>query len=156
MLRYTGLACLALLLAACSPQGESDAPAETPAPAASTTPAQPPPPPIEKPLEIGSQDARDDLYCAGLIFAVHPEPLDAVVPVEHAQILKIQGLALGLSLEGASKLIDQGAALPLQTGDVAAAWGDLAYDDYVAGKTKLPLDGCMERARAAAAAYADQ
>ncbi len=152
MLRRASIVIVTLLLTACSPSATETAPSENePAPSAEAAP-----PPIPNPLEIGSQDARDDLYCAGLIFAAHPEPMNAPVPVEHAQILRIHGFALGLSLEGASKLIAEGVALPVQTGDVGAAWGDLAYDEYEAGSPRIPVETCLERARAAAAAYANQ
>ncbi len=144
-----------LALAACSKPAEPTVEASA-TPAATATPDAPPPP-IEKPTEIGSQPARDDLYCAGLIVAANPMPEEAAIPVDQGRIMAAQGLAMALSLEGTGKLIDEGVALAPQTGAVADAWADLAANDLKANKTKQSLDVCMARAQAVvdAAAKAD-
>lgn len=141
----------ACALAACGekptePAAPAAAPAATPAPA--LPPPTPPPPPIEQPLTIGSQDAKDDLYCAGIIDAANPEAVESVVPVEAARILQAQNASLVLRIAGNGKLIDQKVAQPAQTGAVAGAWADEAEKDWKAKKPRIKLDACMKRADA--------
>lgn len=144
------LAC-ALAFVACEKKPVVDAAAETPAaPPAAPAQAVAPPPPIAEPLTIGSQDAKDDLYCAGVIFASNPESIDAVIPVEAARIMQAQNLAVTLSLAGTGKLIDQGVALAPQTGAVADAWADKAAEDFDARKPRISLEACTKRAEAVA------
>lgn len=145
-----------LVLVACSRAPESvSEPApepQTPTPAASPAAKPPaPPPPILNPTEIGSQDARDDLYCSGLIVSAYPQSQEAIVPVEQAKLDKLQALAVMVGLEGTGKLMKQGVALAPQTGAVADAWADVAYKDYVAKKPKISLDDCLTRAEKVAA-----
>ncbi len=150
------LAPLAVALAACGekPKDEAAAPAETAAAAAPAAmpaaPPEPPPPPLETPLEVGSQDAKDDLYCAGIIESSNPESIDAVVPVEAARIMQMQNLALTLRINGNIKLMDQKAALPAQTGAVAGAWADEAQKDWDKKKPRIKLEACVKRAEAIA------
>src|SRR5262245_23867573 len=89
ILRAASALSLALLaLAACGqPSGDKTASAEAPPPA--EAPIQPPPPPAD-PLAVGSQDAKDDLYCAGAIFADNPSPDGALNPTDEAALRRQQ------------------------------------------------------------------
>lgn len=147
------VASFALVLAACGEKPkDAAAPAETaaatPAPAAPTAPPTPEPPPIEKPLEVGSQDAKDDLYCAGIIDASNAEPIEDVIPIEAARIMQLQSLSLGLRINGNVKLMDQKVAQPAQTGAVAGAWADAAQADWDKKKPRIKLDECIKRGEA--------
>lgn len=155
-LHRIGAALTLLTLVACSKAAESVSEPAPPAATPAATPAAPektiaPPPPIVNPTDIGSQDAKDDLYCSGLIISAYPQPEDAVVPVEQARLDKFQALAVMLGFEGTGKLMKQGVALAPQTGAVADAWADIAYKDFIAKKPKITLDACLTRAEKVAA-----
>lgn len=67
--------------AAAAPLSQThDASLTGPAPEAPQPSAIPPPP--ADPLAVGSQEARDDLYCSALIYIENPDVSDALAPVE--------------------------------------------------------------------------
>ncbi len=153
------------LLCACSggtpaTDAASTAPAETAsATAAPETPAPPageagqqaasvvPPPPAD-PLAVGSQDAKDDLYCSALIYAENPDVSDALAPVDEALLRKAQALGFIIGEAGINKLVEQKAVHATQARLVADAYAAQIEKDMKAKKTRISLDACNKRAAA--------
>ena len=112
-------------------------------PAATTTPVEP-----EVTVNyaaLGSQAAKDDLYCAGLLEAHFPVLLEkegvtkAGVNIEHSRMLAGAGV---------EKLRAQGLAKDIDWVAYANAHGDLALADYTANKPRLSLATCEARGAA--------
>lgn len=114
------------------------------------TPAQPeePPAPIDQPLEVGSQEARDHLYCAALLEAANPVPDQALIPAEEGRLFKARMDAMALRLVGSSMLIEEGTVADSQIDRVANAWGEIGMRDIANGDLKISLEECAERADA--------
>lgn len=108
----------------------------------------PPPPPLPDPLAIGSPEARDDLYCSGVLIAAFPTPMDAQVPVEQARIERGQTNAIILGETGVQKLIKEGVIVSAQASQVLDAWADRAGKDFDSGKPRLSQETCSARAEA--------
>lgn len=113
-------------------------------------PAQPeePPAPIDQPLEVGSQEARDHLYCAALLEAANPVPDEALIPAEEGRLFKARMQAMSLRLVGSSMLVEEGAAADSQVDRVANAWAEIGIRDIDNGDLKISLEECAERADA--------
>jgi len=141
---------LALLaLAACGqPPADKVAAAEAPPAAPAAAPIEQPPPPPADPLAVGSQDAKDDLYCAGLIFAENPSPDGALNPTDEAVLRKAQALGIILAESGINKLVEQKAAHATHGALIADAYTDQAGKDLAAKKPRIKLETCYERAKA--------
>jgi hypothetical protein len=156
MKRAIVLAAALGLLASCGPKPAETAEAVELAAAPEMAPAQaapavtpveaPAPQPVADPLSAGSQSAKDDLYCAGVILAAHPQPLESVVPVESAIIMRAENRALALSIAGTGKLIDEKITTAPQAGVFADAHAEVAVKDSIARKTRIPLEDCEKRA----------
>lgn len=96
------------------------------------------------PLDAGSQEARDDLYCSGLIYAEH-----LAKPGESAeQTQKQLNAILSLAAAGTGKLKAEGVATDATTAAIADAHTDKAGADYAAKTPRISLDACMARAAA--------
>lgn len=108
---------------------------------------QPPPPPSD-PLSIGSQDARDDLYCGGVILAAFPVPTSAMSPTDEARLIKNQNLGVSLADTGIDKLIAQGVAHATHAGVISDAYTTLAAADLEADTLRIPMDQCIRRGEA--------
>lgn len=96
----------------------------------------------DKPLEVGSQDARDMLYCSGVISAENkakPNGDDAI---------KRFTAALALANAGRRQLETEGAVQGFGAIAVDSAWGDKAAADYEAGKLAISLKDCIKKADA--------
>lgn len=146
----SALAAIVLTLSACSqPPAQQAATAEAPAPeqTPAAAPVEPPPPPAD-PLAVGSQDAKDDLYCAGIIFVSNPSPPGALNPTDEAVLRKAQMLGVVLAESGINKLVEQKAAHATHGALIADAYTDAAERDLVAKKPRITLDACNERAKA--------
>jgi hypothetical protein len=100
------------------------------------------------PLSAGSTEARDDLYCQGLIFAAHISAIDLADPKERRRGL----LSPALASAGADRLIKEGVATRETTAIFARAHTDVAVQDYAKGKPRIPLATCEARAETALAA----
>jgi hypothetical protein len=100
--------------------------------------------PPAKPLEVGSQEARDMLYCSGVISAESKAKPDA--PMEES--LPRFTAALALANAGRAKLEAEGAVKGFGAISVDTAWGDKAGADYKDGKLAIPLPACMKIADA--------
>ena len=135
--------------------GDVSAPETIPSPSGGNlpgegAPAQPeePPPPIDQPLEVGSQEARDHLYCAALLEAANPVPEEALIPAEEGRLFKARMDAMALRLVGSSMLVEEGAIADSQIDRVANAWGEIGIRDIASGDPKISLEECSERADA--------
>ncbi|MEZ6029850.1 MAG: hypothetical protein R3C46_08865 [Hyphomonadaceae bacterium] len=110
-------------------------------PSLSATPATP----KKDYLVLGSQDARDDLYCDGglnaefddVVETAHPD--DAAALLNGAQRLRGAGLAK-LKAEGASEGEDWAF--------FTSAYAEQTQADYAAGKLRLSVATCKARANA--------
>jgi hypothetical protein len=138
---------IAALLAACGqPAADRTASAAQPDQTAQQAPAIPPPP--TDPLAVGTQDAKDDLYCAGIIFIENPSPPDALNPVDEAVLRKAQVLGINLSESGINKLVTQKAAHATHGALIADAYATQAAEDLRAKKPRISLEDCYARSRA--------
>jgi len=94
---------------------------------------------------LGSQAAKDDLYCAGLLEAHFPVLLEnegvtkAGINLEHRRMLAGAGV---------EKLRAQGLAGDIDWVAYANAHGALALADYSANKPRIPLSACEARGAA--------
>ena len=138
---------LALFIAGCGENSAPKATAEAP-PAPAAAPITPPPPPPADPLAVGSQDAKDDLYCAGIIFAANPSPPGALNPTDEAILRKAQMLGIMLAESGVNKLVIQKAAHATYSAMISDAYAVQAAKDLDAGKARISLDDCNARAQA--------
>jgi hypothetical protein len=96
------------------------------------------------PLAVGSQDAKDDLYCAGVVFAGQLESTSSLSS-DGARALTAY---VRLAEVGRAKLeADQSTG---QSGAYAAstAWAEKARADSKAGALAISLDACLKRAEA--------
>jgi hypothetical protein len=148
VLRIVSSLAVAFTLIACS-QASSERTAEDAPPAeqAASAPITPPPPPAD-PLAVGSQDAKDDLYCAGIIFAANPSPPSALNPTDEAILRKAQALGIAVGESGINKLVVEKAAHATHGALIADAYAVLAANDLDAGKARISLDDCNARAKA--------
>jgi hypothetical protein len=96
---------------------------------------------LAEPLLVGSADARDDLYCAGLLFTAHRATQD--VFSDEAQVRRDRVIAL--SEAGVGNLIESGAANATQTGAIADAHAELAAADFAAGTPRISVAECEVR-----------
>jgi len=145
---YTVLAAVVLGLGACGDNATAPtAEAAPPAKPATSAPITPPPPPAD-PLAVGSQDAKDDLYCAGIIYAANPSPPSALNPTDEAVLRKAQALGIILGESGINKLVIQKAAHATHGALIADAYAVQAARDLAAGKPRISLDDCNARAKA--------
>ncbi len=157
-LTATGIAALLCACSAGTPAaGSAAAPAtetasatsapEAPAPpAGEAAPAIPPPP--ADPLAVGSQEAKDDMYCSALIYAENPDVSDALAPVDEAVLRKAQTLGFVIGEAGINKLVAEKAVHATHARIVADAYADQVAKDMKAKKTRLSLDACNKRAAA--------
>ncbi len=98
-------------------------------------------------LLVGSQDAKDDLYCSGVVFAVRSESGDPLSPeAQHRR-----DLVIALAESGVKKLAAEGAAALAATGPIADAHSSLARSDHEAGMLRIPAADCLARAEALSA-----
>ena len=170
MLRAVGIALLALAACGCSKSAESrPAPPTATATATETSKVAPgagaphqagaggaapstlpnaPPNPLPNPLEIGSQGAKDDLYCSGVIFDRYGPTSDALSPTEEAIRMRNESMGMIIAQHGADKLMAEGVARVTQLGEISDAYGDKTARDIRAGKPRIALETCMKRAAA--------
>jgi hypothetical protein len=130
------------LLAGCGEKPEAVKPAEAPpAPVAAPEPA--PALPAE-PLLAGSQEARDDLYCSGLIYAVHKaSPHDSLSAAADTRRLN----AIALAASGVARLKAERVATNAAAA-IADAHSEQASKDLDASALRIPYETCVARADA--------
>lgn len=129
--------------------GATSAAAANPStPAAATQAPSTPPPPLEHPLDVGSQAAKDDLYCSGMLFSKYASTGEAMSPTDEAVRMRGEQMAVAIAQAGADKLMAEGAARVTQIGAVSDAYADKAAGDIKAGKPRLKMEACVKRAEA--------
>jgi hypothetical protein len=96
----------------------------------------------EDPLTIGSDDAKDDLYCSGIIFTAHKATGDIASPAAQSR----RDAVIALADAGVAKLIAEGAATKDTTASVADAQANLAETDSKAATPRISLADCTARA----------
>jgi hypothetical protein len=142
------LGAVVLGMSACGDNTTTQAAEAAPPPGqAASAPITPPPPPAD-PLAVGSQDAKDDLYCAGIIFAANPSPPSALNPTDEAILRKAQALGIILAESGINKLVVEKAAHATHGALISDAYAVRAANDLEAGKPRISLDDCNARAKA--------
>lgn len=148
MLRVVPALAVAFALFACSQAStERAAEAAPPAGQAASTPVTLPPPPADA-LAVGSQEAKDDLYCASIIFAENPSPPSALNPTDEAVLRKAQALGIVLAESGINRLVAEKAAHATHGALISDAYASLAAKDLKAGAPRISLDDCNARAKA--------
>lgn len=96
-------------------------------------------------LALGSQDARDDLYCAGILRA-HFDPTLKSDGVDKARdILEYSRVLAG---SGVARLRADGMADDLDWVFFDSAHDEKAKADYAAGTPRIPASACEARAAA--------
>lgn len=141
-----------LACAACGSQQRDAVPSTamaepaTPASTLATTPGAPPLP--ADLLGIGSQEARDALYCSALIYQENPDLSDALAPVDEALLRKAQTLGFVIGEYGINKLVAEKAAHARHARAISDAYAAQVEKDSKAGKPRISLDDCNKRAAA--------
>ena len=139
------------LASACSgpetaPEAASDAKLAGPAPEAPQTPGVPAPP--ANPLAVGSQEAKDDLYCSAMIYIENPDVSDALAPVDEALLRKAQTLGFLIGEAGTNKIVAEKAAHATHARIISDAYAAQVEKDIKAKKPRISLDECNKRATA--------
>lgn len=111
-----------------------------------TIPGVPPLP--ADPLAVGSQSARDDLYCSALIYIENPDVSDALAPVDEALLRKAQMLGFLVGESGINKLVTEKAAHATHARFISDAYMAQVEQDMHAKKLRISLDDCNKRAAA--------
>lgn len=126
------------------------APAEAVPPAPATTYALPPgaPPLPADLLAVGSQEARDDLYCSALIYQANPDLSDALAPVDEALLRKAQALGFIIGEAGINLMVTEQAAHATHARALSDAYAAQVDKDVAAGKPRISLEECNRRAAA--------
>ena len=114
---------------------------------------RPRPPPGVPPLAsdllaIGSQDARDDLYCSAVIYDANPEVSDALAPVDEALLRKAQMMAFVVGEAGINRLMEEKAAHATHARAIADAYAVQVEKDAQANTLRISADDCLKRAQA--------
>lgn len=145
---------LATSLAACGSQQRDAAPAATAQLTAQEQPAVPAPQPAGVPplpddlLAVGSQEARDDLYCSAVIYAENPDLSDALAPVDEALLRKAQALGFIIGEAGINKMVEAKAIHATQARALSEAYAGQVEKDMRAKSLRIPLADCNKRAAA--------
>jgi len=154
-LAYGGLVlALATLVAACGSQQRDATP--VPATVAAADPAPPsasnltpgvPPLPADL-MGVGSQQAREELYCSALIYAENPDLSDALAPVDEAQLRKRQALGFIIGESSINRMVTEKAIHATQARAISDAYASQVDKDLKANAPRISLDDCNTRARA--------
>ena len=104
----------------------------------------PPPATPEKDYTVlGSQDARDDLYCGGVVGA----EFDAKIKTDHPdKVAPLIELQKNLQSAGIKKLRAEGVSKGEDWAFFTLAFVDKAEADYAAGTLRIPVAACVTRA----------
>jgi hypothetical protein len=98
----------------------------------------------EDPLTVGSDAAKDDLYCSGILFTGHKATGDIASPQARSR----RNAVIVLAEAGVARLIAEGAATPEATAAIADAQANRAEADTRAGTPRLSPADCNARAAA--------
>ena len=95
-------------------------------------------------LTLGTDEAKDDLYCAGVLNAAVEASADRASPEAATR----RGQFIALAKAGAGKLVASGAATWNTSGTIVDAQVIAAGRDVAAGTPRLSLESCTARAMA--------
>lgn len=96
-------------------------------------------------LNVGSQPAKDDMYCAGVLNA----EFHAVTATAHPDVMSmLLRDHQALDAAGIAKLVAEGAATEANAAGFTLAYGDKAEADYAAKSLRIPVATCSARAAA--------
>lgn len=103
----------------------------------------PPSPPEQDYTVLGSQDARDDLYCGGVVSA----EFDTKIKTDHPdKVAPLMDMQKRLENAGIKKLRAEGVSKDNDWAYFTNAFVDKAKADYTAGALRIPVATCMARA----------
>jgi hypothetical protein len=106
------------------------------------TPATPAEPEIDY-TALGSQEAKDDLYCSGVLGAEFSVKIKTDHPDKVAPLLDMQKK---LDSAGIAKLRAEGVSKGEDWAYYTLAFGKKAEGDYAASALRIPVATCVERA----------
>lgn len=146
----------ALALCACGSSQVDTAAPPAPAVSAAAAPVQSPsyqlppgaPPLAPDLLAIGSQEARDDLYCSAVIYNANPEVSDALAPVDEALLRKAQMMGFIIGESGINRLMEEKAAHATHARAIADAYAVQVEKDVRANAVRISPEACLARAQA--------
>ncbi len=92
---------------------------------------------------LGSQDARDDLYCGGVVSAEFDAKIKTDHPDKVAPLIEMQKK---LESAGIKKLRAEGVSKGEDWAFFTLAFVDKAKADYAAGALRIPVATCVTRA----------
>ncbi|MDP3494444.1 MAG: hypothetical protein Q8R82_15140 [Hyphomonadaceae bacterium] len=92
---------------------------------------------------LGSQDARDDLYCSGVLGAEFEVKIKTDHPDKVAPLMDMQKK---LDSAGIKKLRGEGVSKGEDWAYYTLAFADKAKVDYAASALRMPVAACVERA----------
>lgn len=110
--------------------------------AASATPSAPTEPEKDYTL-LGSQEARDDLYCGGVVSAEFDAKIKTDHPDKVAPLIEVQKK---LESAGVRRLRAEGVSKDNDWAFFTNAHNDKARADYAGGAIRIPVATCLERA----------
>jgi hypothetical protein len=93
----------------------------------------------------GSQAAKDDLYCGGVLSAEFSERIKDSHPDVASMLLRD---SQALDRAGLDKLIAEGVTTEQASAGYTLAYADKAEIDFAAGKLRVPVADCTARAAA--------
>ncbi len=93
----------------------------------------------------GSQAAKDDLYCGGVLGVEFGERIKDTHPDKASLILRDHQ---ALARAGLDKLIAEGVTTEQASAGYTLAYADKAGEDYAAGTLRIPVADCTARAAA--------
>lgn len=92
---------------------------------------------------LGSQDARDDLYCGGVVSA----EFDAKIKTDHPdKVAPLIDMQKNLESAGIKKLRAEGVSKDNDWAFFTNAFVEKAKADYAAGALRIPVAACVARA----------
>ena len=97
---------------------------------------------------LGSQEAKDDLYCSAMIYIENPDVSDALAPVDEALLRKAQTLGFLIGEAGINKIVAEKAAHATHARIISDAYAAQVEKDIKAKKPRISLDECNKRATA--------
>jgi hypothetical protein len=137
--------------------GAAEAPAASPGTATLASADQPPaepapgaiPPPPANPLAVGSQKAKDEMYCSAVIYAANPDVPNALAPIDEALLRKAQMMGFVIGEAGINQLVSEKAIHATHASMVADAYAaQVEKDSAKGGKLRISLEECNKRAGA--------
>ena len=96
-------------------------------------------------FNLGSQAAKDDMYCSGVLSAEFSVRINDSHPDKASLLLRDHQ---ALDRAGIDKLIAEGVTTEQASAGFSLAYGDKAGKDYAANTLRIPVADCSARAAA--------